>query len=108
MIGQPMVDSGDCLFGDGRGVAQLAVSASSASSAEAVYETGRRSADNQYLQVDELDTGDKGYIAYKNTSAQAMVITPKGGFTITMSGFEQWDGFQYEQPIRNVISALPR
>jgi hypothetical protein len=107
MLGQPMTDSGDCLFGDGNGVAQVSIEVHSASSTEATYDYSRAQAQSQYLQIDDVESGDKGFVAYKNTGCEAVVIKPRAGYTVTMSNFEHLDGFQYEQPMRNIISALP-
>jgi hypothetical protein len=78
-----------------------------ATTSETTLESTRAQAQNQYLQIDELDSGGKGFIAYKNTGCEAVVVKPRAGYTITMSNFTRFDGFQYEQPMRNVISALP-
>jgi hypothetical protein len=108
MIGQPMVDKGTCLFGDGKGVAQLGIEVHSASSTSAALGYARQQASKQYLLVEDLKSGDKGYIAYKNTAAEAVAVTAQGGYTITMSGFERFNGFTYEDPLTSIISALPR
>lgn len=108
MVGQSMVDKGTCLFGDGNGVAQLGVEVHSASSTSATLDYARAQANKRYLLVEDLRTGDKGYIAYKNTAAEAVAVTAQGGYTITMSGFERFNGFTYEEPLTAVISALPR
>ena len=108
MVGQQMIDKGTCLFGDGKGVAQLGVEVHSASSTSATLGYARQQAGRQYLLVEDLKNGDQGYIAYKNTSAEAVAVTAQGGYTITMSGFERFDGFTYEEPLTAIISALPR
>jgi hypothetical protein len=107
MIGQPMTDSGNCAFGDGAGVAQLGIEIHSLSSTEGTYDYNHAQADKDYLLVEDLKNGDKGFMAYKNTSAQAFVIKSRSAYTITMSKFERFDSFSYEQPLQNVISALP-
>jgi hypothetical protein len=107
MLGQPMTDSGECLFDDGNGVAQVNIEVHSASSTETTYDYSRSQAQSEYPQVDNVESGDKGFVAYKDTTCEAVVIKPRAGYTITMSNFERYHGTGYQQPMRNIISALP-
>ena len=108
LVGQPMVDSGNCLFGDGNGVAQLTVTGSSASSGGATYDYGRDVATRSYDQVVDLDVGTKGYLAYRDLQAEAVVIGSRYGFTVTMSSFQRLGGAKYEPVLREVVAALPQ
>jgi hypothetical protein len=107
MLGQPMTDSGGCLFGDGNGVAQVSIEVHSAASTEATYDYSRAQAQSQFQQVDSVESGDKGFVAYKDTACEAVVIKPRAGYTILMSNFDRFNGLQAQQPMRNIISALP-
>jgi hypothetical protein len=107
LVGQPMVDKGDCLFGDGNGVAQIGIEPHTATATGTTYDYSRDRATRVYNgQVQ--DVGAKGYLAYKDTEAEAVVINAKGGFTITMSGFQRLSGSGYDPVLRAVIDALPR
>ncbi|WP_176921292.1 hypothetical protein [Pseudonocardia oroxyli] len=108
LVGQPMVDSGNCLFGDGKGVAQFSVTGSSATAAEVTYDYSRDTATRSYDQVVDLDTGTKSYLAYRELQAEANVVGTKYGFTVTMSSFERLGGAAYEPVLRKVIAALPQ
>jgi hypothetical protein len=107
MLGQPMTDSGDCLFGDGSGVAQISIEVHSATSTEVTYDYSRAQAQSQFQQVDDVESGDKGFVAYKDTAAEAVVIKARAGYTISMSNFDRFGGIEYQQPMRNLVSALP-
>jgi hypothetical protein len=107
LVGQPMVDSGNCLFGDGNGVAQISVGAHTATATEITYDYSRDLATKVYTQVQDIDAGDKGYLAYKDIGAEAVVISPNGGYTIIMSSFERLGGAAYEPVLRGVVDALP-
>ncbi|MFC0508379.1 hypothetical protein [Micromonospora costi] len=108
LLGQPMVDQGNCLFGDGKGVASLTITTSSRLAGETTYDYERQQAGQIYQKVTDLDRGGKGYVAVKDIEGQAVVIDDRGAFTITLSSFERFgnpDG--YEQALRRVIDALP-
>lgn len=107
MLGQPMTDGGECLFDDGNGVAQVNIEVHTAASTETTYDYSHTVAQSEYQQVNDVESGDKGFVAYKDTGCEAVVIKPRAGYTITMSNFERYNGLQYEQPMRNIISALP-
>lgn len=102
-----MVDSGNCLFGDGNGVAQIGIDAHSATAVDVTYDYSRDRATRVYDKVEDVSRGTKGYLAYSDVEAEAVVISPKGGFTITMSSFERFEGTGYQPVLRKVIDALP-
>ncbi|MCW0215837.1 MAG: hypothetical protein OJJ54_21000 [Pseudonocardia sp.] len=106
LLGQPMEDQGNCLFGDGKGVASLTVETHSASSTEVVYDYSRDTATRTYTAVHDIDRGKKGYLAYKDTGAEAIVIGAEGGFTLYLSSFEQFEGASYEPAMLKVVDAL--
>ncbi|TDC38614.1 hypothetical protein E1211_06750 [Micromonospora sp. 15K316] len=109
LVGQPLVDQGNCLFGDGQGVAALTITTASRTAGEATYDYQRRQADQTYQKVTDLDQGGKGYVAVKDIEGQAVLIADAGTFTITMSSFQRLGGPDgYEQTLRRVIEALPR
>ncbi|WP_433532303.1 hypothetical protein ACQPYA_09835 [Micromonospora sp. CA-263727] len=109
-VGQSMVDQGNCSFGDGKGVALLAVTTASRLAGEVTYDYQRQQADEIYQSVTDLGGDGKGYLAVKDIGAEAVVIGNAGSFTITLSSFErlgaQSDG--YEQALRRLLDALPR
>ncbi|MEV6812345.1 hypothetical protein [Micromonospora sp. NPDC051296] len=109
-VGQPMVDQGNCSFGDGKGVALLSVTTASRLAGETTYDYQRQQADQIYQDVADLGGDSKGYLAVKDIGAEAVMIGGAGSFTITLSSFErlgaQSDG--YEQALRRLLDALPR
>lgn len=109
LVGQSMVDTGNCGFGDGAGVAVLSVTTASQAAGEMTYDYQREQAAQIYQTVTDLDAG-KGYLAVKDIGAEAVLVAGAGSFTVTLSGFErlgaQPDG--YEQALRRLLDALPR
>ncbi|WP_341720124.1 hypothetical protein QQG74_10610 [Micromonospora sp. FIMYZ51] len=109
LVGQPMVDQGNCSFGDGNGVALATVTTASRLAGETTYDYQRQQADELYQQVTELDGGGKGYLAVKELGAEAVVINDAGSFTVTLSSFQRLgaepDG--YQQAMRRLLDALP-
>ncbi|GIJ22469.1 hypothetical protein [Micromonospora lutea] len=110
LVGQPMVDDGNCSFGDGKGVAVLTVTTASRVAGETTYDYQREQAAQTYQTVTDLDDGGKGYLAVKDIGAEAVLVGNVGSFTVTLSSFErlgaQPDG--YEQALRRLLDALPR
>ncbi|GAA1855626.1 hypothetical protein GCM10009836_39690 [Pseudonocardia ailaonensis] len=108
LVGQPMVDKGTCLFGDGKGVAQLSVTVASATATQATLGYSRDKADSVYTSVTDIDGG---YLAWKELGAEAVVVGPTRGFTVTMSSFSSMsasDGAGYEGALHAVVAALPK
>ncbi|GGM66081.1 hypothetical protein GCM10011608_59240 [Micromonospora sonchi] len=107
-VGQPMVDQGNCSFGDGEGVALFTVTMASGLAGESTYDYQRQQADQSYQDVTDLGDG-KGYLAVKELGAEAVVINDAGAFTVTLSSFQrlgaQPDG--YQQALRRVLDGLP-
>ncbi|RTL66101.1 MAG: hypothetical protein EKK42_18275 [Pseudonocardiaceae bacterium] len=106
IVGQQMKDDGSCLFGDGKGVAQLSITTTSASTGEIMLDTLREQASGQYDEVSDL-TGGKGYVATKELGGEAVAVTGKGGYTITMSGFERFSKTGYGPVLNKIAAALP-
>ncbi|ODT98835.1 MAG: hypothetical protein ABS81_26950 [Pseudonocardia sp. SCN 72-86] len=106
LVGQPMKDDGNCLFGDGKGVAQLSITMSSASTGEIMLDTLREQASGQYDEVSDL-SGAKGYVATKELGGEAVAVTGKGGYTITMSSFERFSKTGYGPVLTKIADALP-
>ncbi|MEU6204876.1 hypothetical protein ABZ814_14985 [Micromonospora musae] len=108
LVGQPMVDQGNCLFGDGNGVATLAITTASSTAGEMTYDYQRQQAEQIYQRVSDIDQGGKGYVAVKDIEGQAVLIADRGTFTITMSSFQRLGGPEgYEQTLRRMIGTLP-
>jgi hypothetical protein len=105
-VGQPMVDEGDCLFGDGKGVASLTVTTTSEDTGAMTYDYSREQAGASYDEVTELATGAKGYIAVKGVGGEAIVLIPAGAYTLTMSSFSALDPGGYEQVLTELTDAI--
>ncbi|MGD9985458.1 hypothetical protein [Pseudonocardia sp.] len=106
LVGQQMKDDGSCLFGDGKGVAQLSITTSSASTGEIMLDTLREQASGQYDEVSDL-AGGKGYVATKELGGEAVAVTGQGGYTITMSSFERFSKAGYGPVLNTIAAALP-
>ncbi|MER7444923.1 hypothetical protein [Micromonospora avicenniae] len=109
LVGQPMVDQGNCLFGDGNGVATLTITTASRTAGEMTYDYQRQQADQIYQKVTDIDQDGKGYVAVKDIEGQAVLIAASGTFTITLSSFQRLGGPEgYEQTLRRMIEVLPK
>ncbi|GEL22305.1 hypothetical protein PSU4_12590 [Pseudonocardia sulfidoxydans NBRC 16205] len=106
LVGQQMKDDGSCLFGDGKGVAQLSITMSSASTGEIMLDTLREQASGQYDEVSDR-SGGKGYVATKELGGEAVAVTGTGGYTITMSSFERFSTTGYGPVLNKIADALP-
>ncbi|MEU5941870.1 hypothetical protein ABZ807_22400 [Micromonospora sp. NPDC047548] len=109
IVGQPMVDQGRCLFGDGKGVALLTVTTASPLAGETTYDYQRKQATQVYREVKDVDKGEKAYLAVKDIEAEAVVVSRAGSYTVILSSFERLgasaDG--YERTLRGLLDALP-
>ena len=105
LLGQPMTDEGDCLFGDGKGVAQLTITVSSAFAGETTYNYQREQAGKQYTSVSDVDKGVKSYVAVRELQAEAQLISEKGAYGLIMSSFE-YDEATYDKTLRSLIDAI--
>lgn len=105
-VGQPMVDDGDCLFGDGKGVASLGVTTAAEDTGAMTYDYSREQAEASYDEVTDLSTGAKGYIAVKDIGGEAVVLIPTGGYTLIMSSFSALDPGGYEQVLTELTDVI--
>jgi len=105
IVGQPMTDQQNCLFGDGKGVASLTVTTASESAGSATYETAHESAGGRYDSIEDLDVGGSGYVAVGELGGEAMTVTEAGSFTLTMSSFQRFDPAGYEDTLRSLVDA---
>jgi hypothetical protein len=110
LVGQPMTDEGNCLFGDGKGVASLTITLASRSTGAATFDFTRSQAEDRYGadKVKEADLADQAYVAAKDIEAEAVVVSSKGTFTVTLSSFERFGAKPgaYEQAIRRILAAI--
>ncbi|SCF08395.1 hypothetical protein GA0070607_5319 [Micromonospora coriariae] len=109
LVGQPMKDQGNCLFGDGKGVAMLTITTASPVAGETTYDYQRQQATASYREVQDVDKGRKAYLAVKDIGGEAVVVSDTGSYTVTLSSFERLgastDG--YERTLRQLLDALP-
>ncbi|MFC0032292.1 hypothetical protein ACFFMM_22490 [Micromonospora chaiyaphumensis] len=106
LLGQPMKDQGNCLFGDGKGVASLTVTTSSTMAGKATFDYQHEQAGKQYERVVDLDRGDQSYLAAKDVAGEAVLISGKGSYTLTLSSIGT-DVAGYEQTLRRLLDAIP-
>jgi hypothetical protein len=104
VIGQPMTDQSNCLFGDGKGVASLSITMASESTGAATLDTLRESAEGRYDSIEDLGDGS-GYVAVGELGGEAVSITQAGSFTLTMSSFERFDPSGYDETLRALVDA---
>jgi hypothetical protein len=105
IIGQPMTDEGNCLFGDGKGVASLTITVSSKTAGATTFAYQRDRAEKVYDRVTDINKGDKAYVAAKDIEAEAVVVSDKGSYTLIMSSFST-DPAAYEQTLRKLLDAI--
>ncbi|MGC5379234.1 hypothetical protein ACPXB1_12235 [Micromonospora sp. DT68] len=109
LVGQPMEDQGNCLFGDGKGVASLTITTASPLAGESTYDYQRKNATQVYREVKDVDKGRKAYLAVKDIEGEAVVVSDKGTYTVIMSSFQAISASPggYEPTLRKVLDALP-
>jgi len=103
IIGQPMTDQSNCLFGDGKGVASLTITMASESTGAATLDTLRESAEGRYDSIEDLGGDGSGYVAVGELGGEAVSITEAGSFTLTMSSFERFDPSGYDETLRALV-----
>ncbi len=104
IVGQPMTDQQNCLFGDGKGVASLTITMASESTGAATLDTLRESAEGRYDSIEDLGDGS-GYVAVGELGGEAVSISQAGSFTLTMSSFERFDPSGYDETLRALVDA---
>ncbi|MEU5873091.1 hypothetical protein AB0A73_16255 [Glycomyces sp. NPDC047369] len=109
LVGQSMQDQGNCLFGDGKGVASLTITTASPLAGESTYAYQRDQATQVYREVRDVDKGRKAYLAVKDIAGEAVVVSDKGSYTVILSSFERLGATSggYESALRSVLDALP-
>ncbi|MFU8871659.1 hypothetical protein [Micromonospora sp. SL4-19] len=105
LLGQPMKDEGNCLFGDGKGVASLTITMASQTAGAMTYDYQHDQAGQRFDRVVDLDQGDRAYVAAKDIEGEAVVVSPKGSYTVTMSSFSVDTG-TYERKLRALLDAI--
>ncbi|MBY8875660.1 hypothetical protein K7640_27905 [Micromonospora sp. PLK6-60] len=106
LAGLALTDQGNCLFGDGRGVASLTITTASRLAGEATWDYQHEQAGKRYERVTDVDRGVRAYVAAKDIEGEAVMITEKGSYTVTMSSFST-DVAGYEQRLRRLLEAIP-
>lgn len=107
VVGQPMTDQGDCLFGDGKGVASLTITRSSELAGSSTFDYQRQQADLLYDKVSDVQKGTKAYLAAKDIRGEAVLISKKGSYTIILSSFS-FDVATYERTLRVLLDEIPQ
>jgi hypothetical protein len=105
IVGQPMTDQENCLFGDGKGVASLTITMASESTGAATLDTLRESAEGRYDSIEDLDVDGTGYVAVGELGGEAVAITEAGSYTLTLSNFERLDPAGYKETLRSLVDA---
>jgi hypothetical protein len=105
IVGQPMTDEGNCLFGDGKGTASLTITVSSKLAGATTFAYQRQQAEKLYDRVTDINKGDKAYVAAKDIEAEAVVVSDKGSYTLIMSSFST-DLAAYEQTLCKLLDAI--
>ncbi|MEV0155731.1 hypothetical protein AB0H57_18565 [Micromonospora sp. NPDC050686] len=106
LAGLALTDQGNCLFGDGRGVASLTITMASRLAGEATWDYQHDQAGKRFERVTDVDRGVRAYVAAKDIEGEAVMITDKGSYTVTMSSFSI-DVAGYEQRLRRLLEAIP-
>lgn len=106
IVGQPMTDDGNCLFGDGRGVASVTITVSSQLAGSSTYDYKRKQAAETYDKVSDIKKGDSAYVAVDDVKAEAVLISKGGSYTLIMSSFG-FEPARYEQSLRAMLDEIP-
>ncbi|MDQ7910733.1 hypothetical protein RB614_40180 [Phytohabitans sp. ZYX-F-186] len=106
IVGKPMVDEGNCLFGDGKGVGSVTITMSSQLAGSTTYDYQRKTADESYATVTDVPKGDRAYIAVDDIKAEAVLVGAGGSYTLIMSSLSL-DPPAYERALRTMLDALP-
>ncbi|MEO3927722.1 hypothetical protein ABGB07_28215 [Micromonosporaceae bacterium B7E4] len=106
LVGQPMVDKDNCLFGDGKGIASVTITTSSELAGSGTYDHKRESAGKRYGNVTDVQKGDKAYIAAGEIEAEAVMIRDDGSYTLTLASFS-FDKAKYEQTLQAMLDGIP-
>ncbi|MGW5362824.1 hypothetical protein [Actinopolymorpha pittospori] len=106
LVGQPMTDEGNCLFGDGKGVASVTITMASGLAGATTYAYSHDMAGKSFDTVTDLDYGTDSYLAVKDIQAEAVVVSDKGSYTLIMSSFERFDNAGYEQTMRKMLDQI--
>lgn len=106
IVGQTMRADGNCLFGDGKGVASLTVTTASATAGMMTYDYQYDQAGKQYEKVVDLDRGERGYLAVKDVHGEAVLIDGRGTYTLTISSFGGGTAGN-EKILRRALDAIP-
>ena len=103
-----MTDDGNCLFGDGKGVASLTITMASKSTGSATFDFVRDQAVERYGEVKDGDMADQAYLAVKDIEAEAVVVSDKGTYTVILSSFERFSSSpgSYEQTLRRILATI--
>ncbi|WP_203717431.1 hypothetical protein [Asanoa siamensis] len=105
IVGQPMNDEGNCLFGDGKGVASLTVTVASALAGETTYDYQRETAGKSFPNVTDIGKGKKSDLAIKDVQAESALITDRGAYTLIMSSFS-FDEARYDEAMNALIDTI--
>ncbi|MGB2569271.1 hypothetical protein ACPFP2_12580 [Micromonospora citrea] len=106
ILGQPLTDDGDCLFGDGKGVASVNITTSSPAAGSTTYEYARQRAEQTFDSVKDLDAGVTAYVAVRDLAGEAVLVSASGAYTINLSSFERLDSAGYEQALQALLDAI--
>ncbi|MDG4781045.1 hypothetical protein O7614_15465 [Micromonospora sp. WMMD961] len=106
ILGQPLTDDGNCLFGDGKGVASVNITTSSPMAGSTTYEYARQRAGETFDAVKDLASGVKAYVAVKDIAGEAVLVSEAGAYTINLSSFARLDPAGYEQALRALLDAI--
>lgn len=105
-VGKPMVDEGNCLFGDGKGVGSVTITVSSQLAGSTTYDYQRRTAGESHAKVTDLQKGDRAYIAVDDIKAEAVLISKGGSYTLLMSSLSL-EPAAYERALQAMLDAIP-
>ncbi len=110
LVGQPMTDEGNCLFGDGKGVASLTITRASQSTGASTFDFTRSQAEDRYGadKVKDADLAEQDYLAVGELEAESVVVSDKGTYTVILSSFERFSAKPgaYEQTLRRILAAI--
>ncbi|MFC0532418.1 hypothetical protein [Phytohabitans kaempferiae] len=105
-VGKPMVDDGNCSFGDGKGVGSVTINLSSQLAGSTTYDYQRKTAGESHAKVTDVQKGDRAYIAVDDIKAEAVLVSKGGSYTIILSSLSL-DPAGYERALQAMFDEIP-
>jgi hypothetical protein len=106
VTGRTMGADGPCLWREHEGPGILTITLSSELAGSTTYDYQKDQAGKRFQKLSDVDKGSKGYLAAGEIEGEAVVISPKGSFTVLVSSFGGGVTGN-EALLRKLVEAIP-